>query len=84
MYIEKYDIKSIKSTFKKCKNQEILEEFQNSEFDCVKVLAWNNSSAHSCVNSLNASIKRFKLLGLKAITRKDEVFLIKIQGRNEK
>lgn len=77
MYIEKYNRNELGNSFKRCKNQEILEEFQNSEYDCVKVKAWNHNSAYACTTSLNMSIKRYKIMNIRAITRKGEVFLIK-------
>lgn len=65
--------------FTRTKNMEIIEEFVNSGMDCAKVEGFTQKTADSCATSLNLSIKRFNKAGIKAISRKGEVFLIKIK-----
>lgn len=59
------------------KNMKILEEFLNSEYDCVRVDGYTQKTAHSCGNALRQSIKRFGFNGIEVAVRKNEVFLIK-------
>lgn len=59
-------------------NMRLLEDFADADLDCVKVVGWNHSSAYSCVHALNESAKRYHLYHIKAISRKGEVFLIKL------
>ena len=65
---------------KKSKNLHILEEFINSGMDCARVDGYDNSKAEYCASSLSTSIRRFKLFGVKAIKRGDDVFLIKVRN----
>ena len=70
------DKKELGFLYKRTKNLIILEEFANSEYDCVRVM-FDNSGAKNAVNSLNSSINRFRMNGIKAIKRKDKVYLVK-------
>lgn len=63
--------------YKKTDNLKILEEFASSGLDCAKVDEFSNKSAFSCSNSLNHSIKRYKFAGIRAISRRGNVYLIK-------
>ena len=63
------------------KNQEILEEFMNSDMECAEVMGYTNKTASSCANSLNGSIKRFGYHGVKAVSKKDKVYLIKVKDK---
>ena len=63
--------------FKKTKNQKILEDFVNSNMDCAEVKDFTCKTASYCATSLNISIKRYKLSGVQALSRKGRVFLIK-------
>lgn len=72
-----YDRHEIKGSYAKTKNFKILEEFRDSEYDCVKVEGWTNTTAHNAANTLNVSIKRFGLGGIKALSRAGNVYLIK-------
>lgn len=74
--IEKSEIKNVWG-YTPSKNLEMLEEFKDSDLDCVKVVDWTQAQAASCSNSLNASIKRYRMNNIKAIVRKGEVYLIK-------
>lgn len=74
-----YDREDIKNLggYKQCKNQKILEEFANSEYDCVEIVDYTNKNSNYCAASLNVSIKRFKFSNMNAISRDGRVFLIK-------
>lgn len=58
---------------------EILDEFCNSGLDCVKVEGWEHSSASSCQSALRIAINRYNKHGVKCITQKGEVYLIKTE-----
>ena len=79
MTIIPYDKSKIENFggYKVTKNQKIIEEFVNSNMDCAEVKEFNHKTAWSCANALNYSIKRFRLSGVQAISRKGRVFLIK-------
>ncbi len=72
----KNDIEQIGS-YKKTKNQKIVEEFINSNMDCAEVKEFTHKTGHSCANALNTAIKRFRLSSVHAICRNGRVFLIK-------
>lgn len=77
------EIKSVWG-YAQSKNLGVLEEFRDSDLDCVKVEDWTQAQAFSCSNSLNASIKRYKMNNLKAFVRDGEVYLIKKDKFNKK
>ena len=59
------------------KNMELIEEFRDSDLDCVKVEGWTHKNAGICAGALNDSIKRCKAFTIRAISRNGEVYLIK-------
>lgn len=63
--------------FKPTSNFKILNEFAESDMTCAAVEEHNCKSAESCASSLNISIKRFKMVGLRAFSRKGKVYLMK-------
>lgn len=78
MYITPYSKSKLQtSNYQKCKLQKILEVFRDSNMDCVKVEGWEHKDANTCAASFMNSIKRFNIKGIRAISRKGEVFLIK-------
>lgn len=78
MELVKIDRNSIKrGCYKRSKNQKLLEEFVNSKMDCAEVKDFKQKNSKSCCNSLNISIKRYHMTGVRAIHRKNRVFLIK-------
>lgn len=82
MRLVPYDLKKIKKVngYRKSENQKIIEEFLASEHDCVKIEGWAQKTAVSCAGSLNKSIERYKMTGAKAISRDNEVFLIRVSA----
>ena len=78
MRLVKSDIRKIKKVnYSRTNNFEILEEFVESDMDCAEVKDFTQISAWSCASSLNASIKRFNIGGIKAISREGKCYLIK-------
>ena len=65
-------------SYKLTKNMEIIEQFINSGLECARVCDWTNRDAECCATSLNVSIKRAHRVGVKAISRKGQVFLIRV------
>lgn len=59
-------------------NRRILEEFADRGFACARVDDYTQCNARCCASSLNASIKRFKIGNIKAMVRKNKVFLIRL------
>lgn len=78
MRLVPYDKKKLKDVnFKPTRNYEMLTEFVNGDNDCVKLEGWEHSNAYGCQASFTASIRHFKIGGVKCIVRKGEVYLIK-------
>ena len=63
--------------YKMSKNQKLLNEFVESGLDCAQVNGFTTQDATTCAASLNASIKRFKIAGIRAISRKGCVYLVR-------
>lgn len=68
-------------SFAETRNQEILDEFMDSDMECAEVMDYTHKTATSCAGSLNTSIKRFKYHGVKAISRSNKVYLIKVKEK---
>lgn len=64
-------------SYARTKNYKILQEFIDSDYDCVKVENYSHKDAKGCNWCLSASIKRYHLDGIKCVLRNGEVFLIK-------
>lgn len=80
MKLVEYDINKIEGVklYKKSENLKILEEFIESGMDCAKIEGFNQKSAMGCAASLNSSIKRYNIGGIRAISRKEKCYLIKM------
>lgn len=80
MKLVKYDINKIENAmgYTKSENLRLLEEFIESGMECAKVEGFNHKTAIHCAISLNASIKRYNLGGIRAISREGVCYLIKI------
>lgn len=60
-------------------NQAIIEEFYNSELDCVKLTGWTHKSARTCQSNMVSSIKRMGLNNsIKVVKRNNDVFLLRV------
>ena len=58
-------------------NYELLNEFIRSGLDCAEIQDFPQSTASSCANSLNNSIKRFHISGVRVARKKGKVYLVK-------
>lgn len=64
--------------FKVCRNQQLLEDFIDSDLDCAEVKDFTHINAKSCQSSLTASARRFGVnKSVKVILRDNRVFLIR-------
>lgn len=63
--------------FKKTEVHSIIDEFCESDLDCVKIEGWTHSCASSCMSSFSRAIIRYKKSGVRCLMRNGEVFLIK-------
>lgn len=81
MYLEKCKMEDLYSLcYTRTKNEKLLEEFVNSDMEIAEVKDYTNKDAKSCSNSLNLSIKRFHMTGIKSIIRNGKVYLIKVMN----
>jgi hypothetical protein len=69
------DINEVKRAYAHVRK--IIQEFHESDLDCVKVEDWTHKDAGSCAWSLNSSAKRGGYHNIKAAVRKGKVYLIK-------
>lgn len=84
MRLVEYDINKIKSVrnhYKISANLKLLTEFVESGMECMKVEGWTTKTASICASSLNLSAKRYKIGGVRAMSTKGEVFLIKVDQK---
>ena len=78
MKLTPIDINEIpRKDMKATKLFEILTEFANSEYSAVRVDDHNYKNVITAAQNFNKSAKRFGLLGVKAISRSGQLFLIK-------
>ena len=55
----------------------ILEEFANSDLDCVKIEGWTQKNAIGCQTSFIRSIKHYNMTNIRVVKRGEEVYLVK-------
>ena len=78
MRLTPIDINEIpRKDLKATKLFEIMTEFANSEYTAVRVDDHNYKSVMTAAQNFNRSAKHFGLLGIKAISRSGQLFLIK-------
>lgn len=79
MRLVAYDREKVKNIggYKMTPNMKIINEFAESNADCVKVEYWTQKHAWVTAQSLNNTMKRMKKTGMRAISRGNEVFMIK-------
>ena len=63
--------------FKATRNLNILTEFIESGMDCAKIEDYTQREARYCATSLNNSIKRYHMTGVRAVMLDHEVYLVK-------
>lgn len=79
MKLVKADINKIQpNIYKKSNNLKLLEDFINSGEDCMEVVDYTHKKPSGCVWSLNNSIRRYSLGGIRSICRDKRVYLVKV------
>ena len=68
---------NVKMLYQKTRNQEILNAFANSEYECVRITNWDHKDASSCASSLKQTIKRLNMFHIEVFVRNGEVILLK-------
>lgn len=63
--------------YKKTEIHSLLDEFAESDLDCVKIEGWTHKNASSCMSSFRSAINRYKMSGIRCAVRNKEVYLIK-------
>ena len=79
MKLVPYNVEKLRAGFKRTKNQTILEEFANSDYDCVEIKDFSHKNAKSCSSCLSLSVKRFGYQNIRVVQRGNQVFLIKVK-----
>lgn len=81
MKITPYDINKLGTMkgYAKSDNLRLLEEFVNSDLDCVKIEDYPHKRAAGCYTSFYSAIKRYNMTGVKVCTRGEDVFLVKVK-----
>lgn len=72
-----YDTNLGVNKYKKTINHRLIEEFRDSDMDCAEVTDFTHCSSESCAAALTACARRYGILTIRAISRKNKVFLIK-------
>lgn len=62
---------------KRCNNQKLIEEFVNSEHECVEVVGYSQKNSKICADCLRVAMKSMKIYHIRATVKGDHVFLIK-------
>lgn len=83
MKLKKCEIQELERLYKPCKNQELIEEFIESDMDIAEVVDFTQKTAYVCASALNVTIRRGSYGGISAIVRKGRVFLIKTDKVNK-
>lgn len=77
MYMVPYDKNKIGRMRGKTDNFLVVQEFLNGDNECVELKGYTNQDAYCCSNSINGTIKRNRIPGVKSVVRKGKVYLIK-------
>ena len=65
--------------YARTKNQVYIQEFIDSEYDCVKLENYTHNDAKSCQNAMQCTIKRMGVFNrIRCAIRNGEVFLVKL------
>lgn len=83
MKITPYDINKLGAIngYVKSNNLKILEEFANSNHECVKVEDYSHKTPTGCYTSLFKSIKTYNMTGIRVCIRGKDVFLVKVKPK---
>lgn len=71
-----FDEVNYRGFYKRTKLYDILLSFVNAHIKCARVEDWRYTDAMVGARVINTSIKRFKFAGIRAISRKGEIYLV--------
>lgn len=71
-----YDVTKL-GMYARSNNLDTLMDFIDSGFDCVKLEGYTQKNAKNCRNSLENSIKNYRLGGIQVVVRGENVFLVR-------
>lgn len=77
MKLVPYNKNEIEGGYRKTKHYELLLEFAESDMDCALVENWVGKNASIKAANLNRSAQHFKMLHIRAIVRRGNIYLIK-------
>lgn len=77
MYLEKYDIKKLRTKKQPSKNLELFQEFLNSGEECMILRDHNYKNVSSAYSSLRESLNRFNIHSITLVTKDNDIFLIR-------
>lgn len=77
MYFEPMKKTELPNFYKRTKNQKIIEDFIASGAEAAILKDWEYASAKTGTNSINETIKHFKIGGVHAYARKGQIYLVR-------
>lgn len=83
MKLVKVERSEIKRRFKRTSLLKLLDEFVTGGYDCARVDDTAYVSASSGTSAINKAIKRFGFSGIKAISQKTQIYIIKDDAEAE-
>ena len=78
MHFVKTDLKRKDGFYKRTKVLATLEDFKESGIEVAKLVDWSYVSAKTGANTLNQSIKHYRIAGIRAFQKNGEIFLVRI------
>lgn len=77
MYFEPMKKTELPNFYKRTKNQKIVEDFVASGAEAAVLKDWEYASAKTGTNSINETIKHYKIGGVHAYARKNQIYLVR-------
>ena len=63
--------------YKRTSNYALIKEFMESGLKCAEIEDFPQSTANICASSMRATIKRYNLFNVQAVSRNGRVFLMR-------
>ena len=64
-------------------NFTLLTSFADSGHECAKVEGFPHKSAQGCASALRSAIRKYRMLTIGVVVRKDDVYLIRKPAKKE-
>lgn len=61
----------------RCNLDKLINEFRDSNYDCVEVKEYPHKTAQSCWNSIKVHLRRNKIYTVQPMLRGNRIFLVK-------